>query len=145
MRANQRNQGARLEGLAQIGGRPAGASALGEDVIVCGDEDDRRRGALRREEIAKIEAAQASEVNVEDKAHRIAGHGAAEEILRGRERFRTNAVAPHCTRERSPERCIVIDDADPGLLLTYRHWGAGVLGCWQTTSDSRHSLGSFRR
>ena len=45
----------------------------GEHVVVRRNEDDAGRGARGRQEILKVEAAQATEVNVEDDAIGLVG------------------------------------------------------------------------
>jgi len=58
-----------------------------------GDENDWWFGAAGREQILKLEAAYACEVNVEDETIRLAGDGPLEEFLRRLEGFDADTVS----------------------------------------------------
>ena len=120
MRPQERHEGVRVERLAQKSGPTGRSRAFREQVVVRGDEDDGDHGALAREQISKIEAAQPAEVNIEHDAVGLPAHGAVQELLRGAEGLHANAVSSKRPRECGAKRGVVIDDADPGLVLAKR-------------------------
>jgi hypothetical protein len=97
-----------------------------------GDENDWWFGTPRREQILKLEAGHTSEVNVEDDAIRLARICSLEEILSRLERLRPDTVASKHTRERSAERCIVVHNPNPRVLLADRR--VGFFRCSHATS-----------
>lgn len=128
MRPNEREQGPRLERLAQIAARGAGSVAFGRHLVVRRHEDDRRRVAPGREQILKFESAQSAEVDIEDDTGGLSA-GVVQEFLGGRERFHGDTVAPKRASECRAERRVVIDDTDPGLARCRRACRARFSGC----------------
>src|SRR5690242_886189 len=70
VRTKEGHQRGGLERFAQITTRSDGTSAFGKHVVVGGDENDRRRNALGRQSLLKIESAQTAEVDIEHNALR---------------------------------------------------------------------------
>jgi hypothetical protein len=107
------DKGLRLEWLSQVAKCSARPRSLGEHVVMGGDEDDRRRRSFRLEAILKIEAAHATEVDVEDDAFGVSGDIALEEFLGRSKALHAKAVDPKGAHERGAKRGVVIDDTDP--------------------------------
>jgi hypothetical protein len=135
MLPQERNQGVRLERFAQVAARSVRPSAFGEHVVVCRDENDRGCRSLGREQVLKIEAGQAAEVNVQHDAIGLARHVAMQKFLGGPEGLDANPVYAKRARKRSTKRSIVVNDADPRVLEAFRECRAGVLWPCHAISD----------
>ena len=135
MRANQINEGVGVERLSEIAAGSVVLGTLREQVVMPGDEDDRRVSAKGSEQSLKLQTAHAAEVNVEDDAVRFVANEAPQELLGGREGLGADAIPPQRAGECSTQRRIVLDNANPGLRLIIRV--AVVLESDQGTSHFR--------
>ncbi len=129
MRTKEGHQRGGLERFAQITTRSDGTSAFGKHVVVGGDENDRRRNALGRQSLLKIESAQTAEVDIEHNALRVAGNIAPQKLFRGSERLDADSIDSKGTRERNTEGRIIVDDADPRMLEFRAYWTCPVRSC----------------
>src|SRR5215207_86880 len=115
--ADARDQHVHIEGLSQIAARASGRTEPGRrDVVVRGDEDDRRWRGYRPETILHLEPAQSAEMDVEhDAMGRRAAAEAFEELFARRERLHADALKAEDSCERAANRWVVIDDTDPAV------------------------------
>jgi len=81
MRPNQINEGVGVERLAEVPARAVVLGALRQQVIMPGDEDDRRVSAKGSEQSLKLQTAHAAEVNVEDDAVGLVANEASQKLF----------------------------------------------------------------
>jgi len=113
MRANQINEGVGVERLSEIAAGSVVLGTLREQVVMPGDENDRRIGANGSQQGLKLQTAHAAEVNVEDDAVRFVANEPSQKLLGGRESLRADAIPSQRARERGAQRRIVLDNRNP--------------------------------
>src|SRR5689334_13723239 len=127
-RPDQGNERVGIERLPEIAARPGAASESRRgNLVMGGDEDDRRYPPLLGEPILQVEATQHPQVHVEDDALRIANGGALEKFFGRGERLDPDSIHAKCTRERTANWRVIVDAADPRFCLASRGPRRGLL------------------
>ena len=95
MRKHQREQRVRVEGLPQVAARPRAECELSRCYIVVRRHEDHWKPVTARGDVvAQLEAAEATELDVQHQTAWLRFSVAAQIVFRGGERLRANAAGP---------------------------------------------------
>src|SRR5947209_15788076 len=120
-RTNEGDERCHVEWLAQVaGGAGAGVEPSGGDLVVGGDEDDRRHFAARHEPILEIEAGERPQPDIQDETGGHASRDALEKLLARGEGLDAHPLHAQNALERTTDRVVVVDDPNPTFGLARR-------------------------
>src|SRR5437764_7906522 len=118
VRPYERQKRLRTEGLPQERTFPVAPLELRRwNLVMRRYENDRPDRRLRRHEtVMQIESRHTPQVHIDHHARRRVGDASLEKFFRGAEGRERNVVRVKHASEREPNRCVVIDYADPAVI-----------------------------